>query len=88
MTRYRPKGSSLSTDTKRAIGAIAAMVTFAASFVAAGAVGGWHGTSVASPNLDMCEYEDGNSNGTPCNWQDSKGRWRANDSSRYREKGR
>lgn len=29
-----------------------------------------HPVSHAQPPLPVCEYEDGNANGTPCNWTD------------------
>jgi hypothetical protein len=64
---------------------IGAEIVLAASF---GVAGGFHtmtGTAYASGPYNECEYEDGNTDGTVCNWQDpDSGRWYAVDSENYR----
>lgn len=78
----------MSADVKRALGAIATMLAFGGSFLVAGFVGGWHGVSTAAPNTSLCERVNGNTDGTPCIDQDSRGRWHADDSSDYRPRRR
>jgi hypothetical protein len=64
---------------------VGAEIVLAASF---GVAGGFHtmtGTAYASGPYNECEYEDGNTDGTSCTWQDpDSGRWYAVDSENYR----
>jgi hypothetical protein len=63
---------------------VGAEIVLAASF---GVAGGFHtmtGVAYAYPASE-CEYEDGNTDGSSCTWQDSDtGRWYAVDSENYR----
>lgn len=65
---------------------VASEIVLAAATALGVMLGNHSAVSYASPNVSECEYSNGNSDGSPCNYQDSDGRWSANGSSDYRNR--
>lgn len=59
----------MSRAVRAAVLIIGAEIAVAGLFGVTGALGGIHGTAYAEP-LSVCQFEDGNVDGRPCQWTD------------------